>query len=59
MLTTLYGASAVPGASGLISLDSHGNPVNKAIPIVELSPDGQVRTVEVSSRTGTPPDWHP
>ncbi|GAB2701711.1 ABC transporter substrate-binding protein [Kitasatospora kifunensis] len=59
MLTALYGASAVSGASGLISLDSHGNPVNKALPIVELSPDGQVRTVAVSSRTGTPSDWHP
>ncbi|GAA2265066.1 hypothetical protein GCM10010430_57450 [Kitasatospora cystarginea] len=59
MLTLLYGAKAVSGASGLISLDSHGNPMNKAIPIVELSPDGQVRTVAVSSRTGSPPDGHP
>lgn len=55
MLTALNGAGTVPGASGLISLDKHGNPVNKAIPIVELTPDGQVNTVAVSSRTGTPP----
>ncbi|MGK4578939.1 ABC transporter substrate-binding protein [Kitasatospora sp. HPMI-4] len=59
MLTLLYGAKAVSGASGLISLDSHGNPMDKAIPIVELSPDGQVRTVAVSSRTGNPPDGRP
>jgi ABC-type branched-subunit amino acid transport system substrate-binding protein len=59
MLTLLYGARAVSGASGLISLDPSGGPRDKAIPIVELDPDGTLRTVDVSSRDGTPPNAHP
>ncbi len=59
MLTLLYGARAVSGASGLISLDSSGGPHNKAIPIVELNQDGSVRTVAVSSRDGNPPNARP
>ncbi|MEU6171638.1 ABC transporter substrate-binding protein [Streptantibioticus parmotrematis] len=59
MTTLLYGARAVSGASGLISLDSGGGPKNKAIPIVELSQDGSVHTVAVSSRDGDPPNAHP
>ncbi|AEW97075.1 MULTISPECIES: ABC transporter substrate-binding protein [Streptomycetaceae] len=59
MLPALTGVKAVSGASGLISLDPDGNPVNKAIPIVELNKDGSVHTVAVSSRNGTPPDARP
>ncbi|PYC79569.1 ABC transporter substrate-binding protein [Streptomyces tateyamensis] len=59
MLTSLYGTRAVSGASGLISLGADGNPKNKAIPIVRLTPDAQVSTVAVTSSTGTPPDGHP
>jgi hypothetical protein len=29
----LYGTLAVPGASGMISFDERGDPVNKAVPI--------------------------
>ncbi len=58
MLTLLYGARAVSGASGLISLDASGGPRDKAIPIVGLSPDGSVHTVDVSSRDGNPPNAH-
>ncbi|MCC9307242.1 ABC transporter substrate-binding protein [Kitasatospora sp. RB6PN24] len=55
MLTALYGPTAIEGASGLISLDNDGNPMNKAIPIVEFKPNGQVVAVDVSSSTGRPP----
>ncbi|TQF06077.1 ABC transporter substrate-binding protein [Kitasatospora acidiphila] len=55
MLTALYGPTAIEGASGLISLDNNGNPVNKAIPIVEFKPNGQVVALDVSSSTGQPP----
>ncbi|MCX5208659.1 hypothetical protein OG689_05020 [Kitasatospora sp. NBC_00240] len=55
-LSLLHGVRAVAGASGMISPDSAGVPANKAIPIVELGPDGSTRTLTVTSRTGTPPD---
>lgn len=33
------GSLRVRGASGWICLDNHGNPYNKAVPVVELAPD--------------------
>ncbi|MGH8908287.1 MAG: ABC transporter substrate-binding protein [Egibacteraceae bacterium] len=45
----LHDEFAVPGASGWISLDSSGIPVDKAIPILELLPDGSKKFVELSS----------
>ncbi|MBM9504296.1 ABC transporter substrate-binding protein [Actinacidiphila acididurans] len=59
MQSLLYGAKAVPGASGTIFLDNSANPGaprNKAIPIVEFAPDGSTSTLAVSSSAGTPPD---
>jgi ABC-type branched-subunit amino acid transport system substrate-binding protein len=59
MQSLLYGAKAVPGASGMIYLDNPANPGaprNKAIPLVRFSPDGSTTTLAVSSSAGTPPD---
>ncbi|MFE0460453.1 caspase family protein [Kitasatospora sp. NPDC058965] len=53
LIHVLHGANAVSGASGLISLDTNGNPVNKAFPIVRRTAAGP-RVVAVSSRYGTP-----
>ncbi|MGH8906173.1 MAG: ABC transporter substrate-binding protein [Egibacteraceae bacterium] len=53
-LNQLHDALAVPGASGWISLDENGDPVNKAIPILQLRPDGTVQFVTLSSPLGTP-----
>jgi hypothetical protein len=38
----------VDGASGWICLNSSGNPVNKAVPIVELTPEGRTRFVRIA-----------
>ncbi|WP_225850679.1 ABC transporter substrate-binding protein [Streptomyces sp. HPF1205] len=59
MQSLLYGAKAVPGASGMIYLDnpaSPGAPRDKAIPMVRFGPDGSITTLAVSSSTGAPPD---
>ncbi|MGH8908288.1 MAG: ABC transporter substrate-binding protein [Egibacteraceae bacterium] len=53
----LHDSFAVPGASGWISLDGDGNPVNKAIPILQLLPDGTVMFVQLSSLL--PPPFTP
>ncbi|MER6120795.1 hypothetical protein [Streptomyces sp. NPDC001743] len=37
--TRVKGSLRVRGASGWICLDNHGNPYNKAVPVVELAPD--------------------
>ncbi|MGX1883651.1 ABC transporter substrate-binding protein [Streptomyces sp. NPDC055287] len=44
----LKGPLKVEGASGWICLDNHGNPYNKAVPIVELARDGSQRFVEIA-----------
>jgi hypothetical protein len=44
----LNNTRAVPGASGWISLNTTGNPENKAIPIIELTPQG-ARVVHLGS----------
>ncbi|HKR48788.1 MAG TPA: ABC transporter substrate-binding protein, partial [Pseudonocardiaceae bacterium] len=49
-----------PGASGLIcyqgEVGKSGHvPFNKAVPIIQLNPDGQRMLVDLSSRLGTPP----
>jgi hypothetical protein len=46
-LSQFHNARAVPGASGWISLVA-GNPENKAIPILELKPDG-VHFIELAA----------
>ncbi|WP_433241857.1 hypothetical protein ACQPYK_36975 [Streptosporangium sp. CA-135522] len=47
--------SPVAAASGWITFDVRGNPVNKAIPIVRLLPDGRVVFSELTSENGSPP----
>lgn len=57
----LHDAGAVPGASGWISLDPLGKPVNKATVILQVESDGALKFVQVSSALGTPcvPDVSP
>ncbi|MFC3576938.1 ABC transporter substrate-binding protein [Streptomyces yaanensis] len=45
----------VNGASGWICLDVHGNPYDKAVPIVELTPSGGTRFVKLAWPEGKPP----
>lgn len=45
----------VNGASGWICLDVHGNPYDKAVPIVELTPQGGARFVRIAWPEGKPP----
>lgn len=43
------------GASGWICLDVHGNPYDKAVPVVELTPKGDARFVKIAWPEGRPP----
>ncbi|MEV6197478.1 ABC transporter substrate-binding protein [Streptomyces sp. NPDC051920] len=45
----------VNGASGWICLDAHGNPYDKAVPIVELTHDSRARFVRIAWPDGKPP----
>ncbi|MDP9866271.1 MULTISPECIES: hypothetical protein [Streptosporangium] len=45
----------VAAASGWISFDKQGNPVNKAMPILRLLPEGKVSFTELTSESGDPP----
>ncbi|RSS43489.1 ABC transporter substrate-binding protein [Streptomyces sp. WAC08241] len=49
------GSLRVEGASGWICLDNYGNPYDKAVPIVELAPDGSQRFVQIAWPEGQPP----
>ncbi|WP_316773807.1 type 1 periplasmic-binding domain-containing protein [Streptomyces sasae] len=49
------GPLRVDGASGWICLDVHGNPYDKAVPIVELRPGGGSRFVTIAWPEGKPP----
>ncbi|MFI9342625.1 ABC transporter substrate-binding protein [Streptomyces sp. NPDC052773] len=49
------GSLRVNGASGWICLDVHGNPYDKAVPIVELTPQGRAKFVEIAWPEGKPP----
>ncbi|MEU6092594.1 hypothetical protein ABZ865_38625 [Streptomyces sp. NPDC047085] len=49
------GSLRVDGASGWICLDVHGNPYDKAVPIVELTPEGGSRFVRIAWPEGKPP----
>ncbi|MGW0882108.1 hypothetical protein [Streptomyces sp. NPDC002671] len=49
------GSLRVDGASGWICLDVHGNPYDKAVPIVELTPQGGARFVRIAWPEGKPP----
>ncbi|MFF8969911.1 hypothetical protein [Streptomyces sp. NPDC014995] len=50
------GSLRVNGASGWICLDAHGNPYDKAVPIVELHADGGSRFVRIAWPEGKPPE---
>ncbi|MEV0576379.1 hypothetical protein [Streptomyces sp. NPDC050392] len=51
------GSLRVRGASGWICLDNHGNPYNKAVPVVELAPDApHQRFAALAWPEGKPPD---
>lgn len=45
----LHGTLAVPGASGMISFDEHGDPVNKAVPILRVRLDDTPEFVQLST----------
>ncbi|MEU8978865.1 ABC transporter substrate-binding protein [Streptomyces sp. NPDC048309] len=49
------GQLRVNGASGWICLDAHGNPYDKAVPIVELTPESRTRFVKIAWPEGKPP----
>ncbi|GGW78226.1 hypothetical protein GCM10010503_65090 [Streptomyces lucensis JCM 4490] len=49
------GSLRVDGASGWICLDVHGNPYDKAVPIVELTEQGGSRFVRIAWPEGRPP----
>ncbi|MES4888201.1 hypothetical protein [Streptomyces sp. NPDC096012] len=49
------GSLRVDGAAGWICLDVHGNPYDKAVPIVELTPRGGSRFVRIAWPEGRPP----
>ncbi|WP_328680345.1 hypothetical protein [Streptomyces sp. NBC_00343] len=49
------GSLRVNGASGWICLDVHGNPYDKAVPIVELTPKGGSRFVRIAWPENRPP----
>jgi hypothetical protein len=50
----LHGPQAVAGASGWISLDATGSPIDKAVAIVEVVPHDSTRFLHLSSPSGTP-----
>jgi ABC-type branched-subunit amino acid transport system substrate-binding protein len=54
VLQILRGLKDVPGASGWISFDKNGNPINKAIPILEVAPGGDAKLVAVAWSSGSP-----
>ncbi|MFF6997978.1 hypothetical protein ACFY93_23870 [Streptomyces sp. NPDC008313] len=53
--TLVKGSQRVNGAGGWICLDVHGNPYDKAVPVVELTPDGTSRFVRIAWPEGRPP----
>ncbi|MGH3938753.1 MAG: hypothetical protein ACRDTG_08965 [Pseudonocardiaceae bacterium] len=50
----MHGPRAVAGASGWISFDEHGKPINRAVPILEVKADGAVAFVQLSSPRSSP-----
>ncbi|MFE9097865.1 ABC transporter substrate-binding protein [Streptomyces sp. NPDC007264] len=51
----MKGSQRLNGASGWICLDAHGNPYDKAVPIVELTPSGGSRFVRIAWPEGKAP----
>lgn len=46
----------IPGASGDIAFDKNGDPIDKAVPIVQIRPGGSVALEELVWPSGTPFD---
>jgi hypothetical protein len=46
---------SVPGASGYICFNDQHNPLNKAIPVIEIDHNGRLQYIALSSVNGTPP----
>ncbi|HET9540284.1 MAG TPA: amino acid ABC transporter substrate-binding protein, partial [Candidatus Limnocylindria bacterium] len=46
----------IPGASGAIALEQNGNPTNKAMPIVQIQPDGRQKQEDLAWPLGAPTD---
>lgn len=46
MFRQMHGEQRVPGAGGFLSFRNNGNPVERAVPILELKPDGNPVFVE-------------
>jgi ABC-type branched-subunit amino acid transport system substrate-binding protein len=54
-LKRMHGGGAVPGASGWISIDEDGGtPINKAVVILEVKPNGTQEFITLSSPLGRP-----
>ncbi|RKT89262.1 hypothetical protein SAMN05421805_11412 [Saccharopolyspora antimicrobica] len=49
-------AHPLPGATGKIAHapETHGNPIDKALPIMLLKPDGRIEQKAIAWTTGTP-----
>jgi hypothetical protein len=55
-LKRLHGPLAVAGASGWISLSDTGDPVNKAVPMLRIQPDGRLTFDQLVAPQGAPCD---
>jgi ABC-type branched-subunit amino acid transport system substrate-binding protein len=49
-------ANTIPGASGAIALAPDGNPMNKAMPIIQIQPNGFLKQEGIIWPAGTPLD---
>ncbi|MEK0097419.1 branched-chain amino acid ABC transporter substrate-binding protein [Streptomyces sp. A475] len=54
MFLQLDGDRKVPGASGFLSFKDNGDPRDKAVPILRLTPKGESELVDVSAPGGEP-----
>lgn len=51
---SMNGINSIGGSQWLVSLDENGKPINKAVPILEVNPDGTVGFVKLSAPRGEP-----
>ncbi|MFD6418467.1 ABC transporter substrate-binding protein [Streptomyces sp. NPDC060194] len=54
MFQQMGGGQQVPGASGFLSFGADGNPKDKAVPIMKLTPTGRSELIDVSAPAGRP-----
>jgi hypothetical protein len=54
MFEQMQGNNRVPGASGFLTFGPDGSPLQKAVPILRLGPDGRSTFVTVSAAEGKP-----